>query len=516
MPIFNLGAVNTAALVTPGVYVQKIPPQTRFINGVPTDILGLVGVGSWGPVNSAVLAAADTFGLVTVRKYDLASALYISAQIGANNVRAVRVTDGTDVAATATVRDNAGSPATGATLTAIYTGIIGNGLSTIMAAGTKPNTFKLTINRPGYSSEVFDNLSGSGSAFWANLVSAINNGQTGLRGPSQLVVATVASSANPPTLESRTFSGGTDGASGVADTTIVGTDAVAVASRTGMYALRGSGAQVANLIDLTDTTQWPGIAAFADSEGVYIPVMGSTGQSYSTVSTNLNTAGVDTPSLKVLVGDWIYWQDNVNGILRLISPATFVAAELANLSPEQSTLNKEIPAVVGTQRSSQNQPYSASEIGAVAGARLDAVANPSPGGSYFGAQTGRNCSSDPTRNGDNYTRLTNFLALTIASAFGYVIGQLQTQDLRTQTAASIRNFLQNLVNQGMIGDVNGGPPFSVEIDAKNNPESQVALGYMQADVQVKYLSIIWFFLVNLEGGQTVTVTQTGQQQAKSQ
>ena len=65
----------------------------------------------------------------------------------------------------------------------------------------------------------------------------------------------------------------------------------------------------------------------------------------------------------------------------------------------------------------------------------------------------------------------------------------------------------------MIGDVNGGPAYSVEIDKANNPDSRVALGYMQADVQVKYLSIIWFFLVNLEGGQTVTVVQKGQQAA---
>ena len=36
MPIFSLGALNTAALVTPGVYVHKIPPRTRFIDGVPT------------------------------------------------------------------------------------------------------------------------------------------------------------------------------------------------------------------------------------------------------------------------------------------------------------------------------------------------------------------------------------------------------------------------------------------------------------------------------------------------
>src|ERR1700722_8238983 len=112
MPVYALGALNTATLVTPGVYVQKVPPQTRYINGVPTHIRGLVGVGSWGPVNSAVLAQGDTFGSVTNRKYDLSTAISISSQIGANNVMAVRVTDGTDVAATANLVDTAGSPGT--------------------------------------------------------------------------------------------------------------------------------------------------------------------------------------------------------------------------------------------------------------------------------------------------------------------------------------------------------------------------------------------------------------------
>src|SRR5580693_5875038 len=126
MPIYNLGQLNTTALTAPDSYIQKIPPRTRYINGVPTDILGLVGVGSWGPVNSAILASNDTFGPVTFRTYDLATAISISAQVGANNIQAVRVTDGTDVAASAHVVDVAGSPVNGMTLTAFYTGTVGN------------------------------------------------------------------------------------------------------------------------------------------------------------------------------------------------------------------------------------------------------------------------------------------------------------------------------------------------------------------------------------------------------
>ncbi|PXX42215.1 phage tail protein [Aquitalea magnusonii] len=510
MPIYQLGQINTAALQTPGLYVQVVPPRTRIINGVPTDVYGQVGVASWGPVNSATLVGSPTdaqnfFGVQQVRKYDLATAIAIGLQLGAANQRIVRVTDGTDVAASVALKDTLGTPVTGATLTAIYTGTVGNTLQATITAGTQQNTFKLTILRPNFTPEVFDGISGSGATFWANLVSAVNNGLSGIRGPSQLAVATIGTSITAPnTTNTYTFAGGTDGAGGVTDSTLVGVDGTSTA-RKGMYALRGTGVQVLNLVDLTDSTQWPNISTFASGEGVYGFTQGPVGASYSTVSTSLNTAGVDDWHMKVLVGDWVYWNDTVNTQNRLLAPATFLAAQCAAQAPHVSTLNKRLGNITGTQRVAQNQPYSGAEIGAIVGARLDVISNPSPGGSYYAGQTGRNSSSDPTRNGDNYTRMTNFLALTLASAFGYVIGQNQTMDLRREAKSAIESFLLTLQQQKMIGDVNGGPAFSVQLNAENNPDARVAAGYMQADVQVKYLSVIFYFLVNLEGGQTVTV-----------
>jgi hypothetical protein len=510
MPVFSLGALNTTALTAPDVYVQKVPPRTLYINGVPTDILGLVGVGSWGPVNSATFAMPDSFGPVDVRKYDLATGLAVATQLGAQNVRAVRVTDGSDTAATASLMDAAGTPVLGATLTAIYSGTVGNSLTAAIAAGTKTGTYKLTLNRPGYAAEAFDNIGGSSTAFWANLVAAVNAGQTGLRGPSQLVVATIGTStALPNTTATASFSGGSDGASGVTDTTLEGVDGVTATARKGLYALRGSGAQVMCLMDHSTTTNWGAIAAFADAEGAYIPLAGAVGASYSTVATALNAAGADSPGIKPMVGDYVSWQDNANGVVRLLSPALFAAAKLSALSPHLSSLNKELLGIVGTQRTQQNTPYALAEIGAVAQARLDVITNPCPGGNYFGCRTGRNASSDPTRNGDNYTRMTNYLALTLAASYGWVVGEPQTVDLRRKAKSSMEAFLSNLEQQGMIGNVNGGPAFRVTLDATNNPDSRVALGYMQADVQVKYLGIVWFFLVNLEGGQTVTVSVKG-------
>lgn len=508
MPVYQLGQLNTTALAAPNVYVQIVPPKTRYINGVPTDIYGLVGIASWGPKNSPTLVGSPSeaqrlFGVQQVRKYDLASAIAIGFQVGAYNQRIVRVTDGTDLAATANLMDINAVPAIGATLTGIYTGTVGNTITAAVTAGTKQGTYKLTVTLPGYTPEVFDNIAGSGAALWAALVSAVNNGQSGTRGPSQLVVASVGVGTEAPnTTATYTLTGGTDGATTLTDSVMVGADGT---TRTGMYALRGTGASVLNLVDVTDSTQWSAINAFASVEGMYYVGQGAAGASYSTVSTALNTAGVDSYASKIMVGDWQYWQDNVNGQLRMMAPATFMAAKIASQAPHLSTLNKAIAGIVGTQRVLQNQPYSGAEIGAIVGARLDLITNPSPGGNFYAGQTGRNVSSNPATNGDNYTRMTNYIAYTLAAAFGWVIGELQTTDLRRTAKASMDNFLSNLEQQGMIGDVNGGPAFSVQIDKNNNPDSRVALGYLQADVQVKYLSVVFDFLINLEAGQSVVI-----------
>ena len=62
-----------------------------------------------------------------------------------------------------------------------------------------------------------------------------------------------------------------------------------------------------------------------------------------------------------------------------------------------------------------------------------------------------------------------------------------------------------MLGQGLLGSADGQLPFSVVCDASNNPTSRTALGYVQADVQVQYQAINEKFIVNVEGGQTVSV-----------
>lgn len=512
MPVYQIGSLNTASLSAPDLYVGIQKPATTYINGVASDALGIVGVASWGPVNSPTLIGSTNdqvlyFGQQQVRKYDLATALAISLQLGATNLYAVRVTDGTDVAASIALKDTAGTPVTGMTLTAKYTGTLGNTISALITTGSAVNSYKLTVYMKGQTPEVFDNITGTGSALWANLVSAVNTGISSVRSQSNLVVATIGtSSAVPNTTTTYTLTGGLDGVTTLTDSVMVGQDGTGTTAK-GMYALKGTGVQIVNLVDVTDATQWPTMASFGDAYGCFMITQVAAGVTYSTASTSLNTSGVDDWQFKLLVGDWIYWNDTVNNLTsRMCAPATFVAAKYAAQSPHISGLNKRTSNIVATQRQLANQPYSISEIGAINTARLEVITNPCPGGNYFGMRSGRNAASSSTQNDDTYTRMTNFLSATLAASFGGVVGEPHTEDLRRQTKSTIEAFLQNLVDQGMIGDPNGGPAFSVVCDASNNSASQVALGYMTADVKVKYLATVRYFLINMEGGASVTVT----------
>jgi uncharacterized protein len=70
--VYDEGNLNTAALVTPGAYVQLMTP-TGLIVPTPSNAIAIVGTASWGPVNSvqgpfgSVLAASGLYGQFNVK-----------------------------------------------------------------------------------------------------------------------------------------------------------------------------------------------------------------------------------------------------------------------------------------------------------------------------------------------------------------------------------------------------------------------------------------------------------------
>jgi hypothetical protein len=511
VPISQQGSVNTTSLIVPDLYVQIVPPQNLILNGVPTNILGVVGTASWGPVDEPAIVAsmadyAQQFGSIVPRKYDMGTQVATAVQQGAQNFRCVRVTDGTDAAAYTAV------PGTNASFTAIYTGSLGNNITLTLGAGTQPSTWRLSVLLSGFEPEIYDGLIGNGAAFWTGLAAAVNSGLGPQRGPSLLIIASTGGTTASPapfSLSLGASSAGSDGATQVGGNQLVGAD---MSGRTGMYALRGQGCGLGLLADCDGSSTWTTQASFGLDEGIYMILTTPAGDTITNAVATMAAAGLDSYATKLMFGDWLWWSDQVNNTVRLVSPQGFAAGRLANLSPEQSSLNKQIYGVIGSQRtgtpgSGQNTAYSSADLSALLGAGLDLICNPQPGGSYWGVRGGNNTSSNAAIDGDNYTRLTNYIAETLAAGMGQYVGQVINSNLFQQIRATQLSFLNNMFGQGLLGSTDGSLPFNVICDTSNNPLSRTGLGYVQSDSQIQYQAINERFIVNVEGGQTVQVSR---------
>jgi uncharacterized protein len=509
LPISQQGAINTTALIVPDLYVQIVPPANLILNGVPTNVLGVVGTAQWGPLNKATIlgSMADyykNFGNVMPRKYDMGTACAAAVQQGAANFRAVRVSDGTDVKATST------GVATCFTATALYSGSLGNSLYMALSAGSQAGTWRLIVALPGLQPEVYDNISGTGNQFYLNLAAAVNAGQSVARGPSNLITITAGSGATAAAAATFTFASGTDGVATITAAVLVGANS---ASRTGMYALTNQGCSVAMLADADDSTQWTTIDGFFLAQGAYVVQVLPAGSTVAGAVTAVQGAGGGaTYSTKMMHGDWIWWNDQANNVTRLISPQGFAAGELVNLSPQNSTLNKNVFGVVGSQTSglatAENGVYSAADLQTLFQAGIDVISNPQPGGTFWGVRAGINWSNNPAQNGDNYTRMTNYIAATLSAGMGLYVGQLINAQYFQNVRSTLMSFCANMVNQGMLASTGTTLPYSVICSLANNPASRTGLGYSQADVAITYQAVNRFFIVNLQGGQTVVTSTT--------
>ena len=121
---------------------------------------------------------------------------------------------------------------------------------------------------------------------------------------------------------------------------------------------------------------------------------------------------------------------------------------------------------------------------------------------------GHNSSTNATIQGDEYTTLSNYIARTLAGGMGAYVGAVINAGLLTSIRTTLLSFLSNMLGQGMLGSIDGTIPYSVISDSSNNPQTRTALGYVQADVAVRYQGINEKFIVNLQGGTGVSVSST--------
>ena len=262
-------------------------------------------------------AYAQQFGAIIPRKYDMGTQVATAVQQGAQNFRCVRVTDGSDTAAYTVV------PGSNASFTAIYSGSLGNNITLTLGVGSQPNTWRLSVLLPGFEPEVFDGLVGNGAPFWTGLAAAVNAGLGQQRGPSQLIIASAGGTTASPapfSLALGSSSPGSDGAASVNSAQLVGADTPV---RNGMYALRGQGCGLAMLADCDDSTTWTVQASFGLEEGLYVILTTPAGDTIASAVSVIAAAGLNSYAAKLMFGDWLWWSDQVNNTIRLVSLTRF-------------------------------------------------------------------------------------------------------------------------------------------------------------------------------------------------
>ncbi|PHK92918.1 phage tail protein [Pseudoroseomonas rhizosphaerae] len=506
MPIVQAGSFNTTAIDVPDIYVQVQPPQALLLNGVASHIVGVVGTANWGPVNQPAIIAgmADydrVFGGLVNRLHDAGTAVAVAIQQGAADFRVVRVTDGTDAAAAVEV-DGLGS------FTALYTGSHGNNIRVSVSAGSRKDTKRVVVNLTGNSPEVFDNLPSEAPAFAAALQMALMSGQDISRPASNLVRFTPAAEVTA-TIENATYAltGGTDGGD-VDSFDLMGSSGAS----SGLYVLAGTKVSTAMVADLYDATTYVEQTAWGAANGCYMVMVGQPGETILDAVERKQTAGLDDHNAALLFGDWCYWRDPVNQVIRLVSPQGFLAGKYGNLLPNLSALNQPLVGIVATQRTGgltgALKPYSTAELAVLFRAGIDVITNPAPRGSVWALRGGFNASTNASINGDNHPRMVNYIAKTLNEGLGLYVGRMITPDLLMEVRATQVSFLEGLVGQGMLVSMDGQrKPYLVICDRSNNPDDRLALNYLQSDAKVRINGIAKRFIANLEAGQTVVTVE---------
>ena len=258
---------NPASLTADDLYIAiQNPPG--YISGVPTDVFGMVGTAGWGPINKAVhvgtpFDALQSFGPISAASltdpYDMPTdmAIAFGQASGSNNEGwGVRVTDGTDVAASGPVAGTATSAAETVTLSG--SAVSGDSFAVIFTSSALTGS-PITITVPVVSGDTLTTLA-------AKLATAVNANSVmaaaGLYASSNGAVCSIYQPAalSPQVTFTRT--------SGASATVTLGTSAAVTTGITIKGIFTGS---IGNAIQVQISA---GSAANTFNAGIFLPTLG--------------------------------------------------------------------------------------------------------------------------------------------------------------------------------------------------------------------------------------------------
>jgi len=476
---------------TPDVSLREIAPAPS-IRAAAVGIVGVVGQSTRGPVGVPTRVSSLNDWVLKFGNYDPAQGsegymfMYNLFRAGASNVDFVRITDGNESAATAAVN--------GSVFELLQPGSYGNNATLTIAANSVTGFVDLSFKN-GSETYEYKAVTFTDSSNPRYVETVLGNAEE----VDAFVKITTVGLANPA-VGTVSFSGGSNGllqGTALPDSAFIGqNDGVKL---TGLVAMEATddveilvctraNDSISNALKdhVSLGSVSPRIAVCSPALGAQVTTLNTFMQSF-----NSDRCVMTYPHMQIL-------NPNTNK-KEYHTPTAFYAGLLSTLSYHISPSRNVLNGVIGTERA-----LTRSEVDSLSRNRVSPITLLS--GFGFVVRNGYNTSNLPSLANITRRRAVNFFAKTFEAGLQQFVSKPHTPALRTDVVSVLSNLLQNEVNLGKIGQVNGGRAFAVKCDNENNPLSVVQQGQLLVDIQISLWSPADFINVTLDASEAKVLT----------
>lgn len=476
---------------TPDVNLREAAPSPS-IRAAAVGIVGVVGQATRGPVGVPTRVSSLNDWTRKFGGFDAAQGgegymfMYNLFRAGASTVDFVRITDGNETAATASVN--------GSTFALLQPGSYGNNVTLTITANSVSGFVDLLF-RNGSETYEYKAVTFADTAN-ARYVQTVLDNATEVDG---FVEITVVGGSNPAT-GTVSFAGGSNGTvqgTSLLDSAFIGqntgnglTGLVAMETDDDVEIVVCTRANAALAGALKDHVSLgsvsPRIAVCAPASGTTVTTLATFMQSF-----NSDRCVMTYPHLQIL--------NPATNKKEYHNPTSFYAGLLSTLSYHVSPSRNVVNGVIGTERA-----LTRGEVDTLSRNRVSPITLLS--GFGFVVRNGYNTSNLPSLANVTRRRAVNFFAKTFEVGLQQFVSKPHTPALRNDVVSVLSGLLQNEVNQGKIGQVNGGAAFAVKCDSENNPNSVVQQGQLIVDIQISLWSPADFINVTLDASEAKVLT----------
>jgi len=506
--------------LTPGVYVEEIPAQSKPIEGVSTSVAAFVGLAPGGPINTPMRISNWT---QFARLYGdpanpdngpfmeggyLAHAVYGFFANGGSLAWIVRVGK-EDGAPTAQAALPAATDASVETFRALaqkgVDGSIAVEIEEENPGGEKADaTYKVTVSS-GPEREEYEGLTLKKGR--NNIVTKVNASsklikleETGASVPEELrVPATGKYSLSVPSMpageiEAGDFEG--DGAKRRGMGSLAALTEVSMVVMPDVMALGKNGDGDVQIRDLQGK-----MIAHCENMGERMAILDSPPDllPQDILEWRMETAGYDS-KFATLYYPWIEVMDPISKRPMMVPPSGHVAGIWARTDSTRGVHKAPANEVVMGANGLGFQ-ITGGEQGALNKVGINCIRSfPGRGIRVWGART---ISSDPEWRYLNVRRLFNFISESIMDGTQWAVFEPNDQRLWTSLQVSASNFLTRVWRDGALFGANPGEAFYVKCDAETNPPDMVEAGQVTVEIgiaPVKPAEFVVFRISQFAGG----------------